>query len=70
MLLQFGGTQGAETFKALATRERVDFRTLTTRGTLSPLEMMLRSASSGTRASVAVTPSLWSTATVAFTVAP
>ena len=70
MLLQFGGSQGPETFKAIATREKVDFKTLATRGKLSPLEQMLRSAALGTRASVAVTPSLWSTATVAFTVAP
>ena len=70
MLLQFGGSQGPETFKAIATREKVDFKALATRGSLSPLEQMLRSAALGTRASVAVTPSLWATATVAFTVAP
>jgi hypothetical protein len=70
MLLQFNGSQGVESFKAIATREKVDFKTLTTRDKLSPLERMLRSASAGTRASVAVTPSLWSTATVAFTVTP
>jgi len=70
MLLQFGGSQGVESFKAIATREKVDFKTLTTRDKLSPLERLLRSASAGTRASVAVTPSLWSTATVAFTVTP
>ena len=70
MLLQFGGSQGTESFKAIATREKVDFKTLTTRDKLSPLERLLRSASAGTRASVAVTPSLWSTATVAFTVSP
>ena len=70
MLLQFGGSQGAESFKAIATREKVDFKTLTTRDKLSPLERMLRAASAGTRASVAVTPSLWSTATVSFTVTP
>ena len=70
MLLQFSGSRGAESFKAIATREKVDFKTLTTRDKLSPLERMLRAASAGTRASVAVTPSLWSTATVAFTVTP
>ena len=70
MLLQFGGSRGPETFKAIATREKVEFKTLTTRDRLSPLEQLLRSATTGTRASVAVTPSLWSTATVAFTVVP
>ena len=70
MLLQFGGSQGTESFKAIATREKVDFKTLKTRDKLSPLERLMRSATAGTRASVAVTPSLWSTATVAFTVSP
>lgn len=70
MIVRFAGSHGAETFKAIATREKVDFKTLTTRDKLSPIERMLRSASAGTRAQVSVTPSLWSTAAIAFTVAP
>lgn len=68
---QLGKPYGAEIFKAVATREHVDFSTL--RGEskpASPLDDLLKAAVAGTRAHAAVRPSAWSTSTVVFDVEP
>ncbi|MDQ2800896.1 MAG: caspase family protein, partial [Armatimonadota bacterium] len=70
-LTNFAGSEGAESFKAIATREKVDFKALTTtREAKSPLEQILLGALTGTRARAAASPTLWYTSTVAFNVTP
>jgi len=66
---QLGKPYGAEIFKAIATREHVDFQMLRGKSTpATPLDELLKAAVAGTRAHAAVRPSAWATATVAFDV--
>jgi hypothetical protein len=68
---QLGKPYGAETFKAIATREHVDFNTLRGQSKpASPLDDLLKAAVAGTRAHAAVRPSAWSTSSVVFDVEP
>ena len=69
--IQLGKPYGAEIFKAIATREHVDFQMLRGKSTPStPLDELLKAAVAGTRAHAAVRPSAWATATVPFDVEP
>jgi hypothetical protein len=63
---------GLEAFKLIATAERADFRALSTRGPVNPMELLFRSLFGGTRAGdeAAPAPTEWFTDEFVFTTIP